>query len=206
MVQSLPWAGLFEPAPRRTTLADRKDGWLARNPWILRIAAPAAVVVAALIGLLKRGEAQRPIIEQHTEGANSPAIVGNSNQVTYAAEPDVRGLPPRFQETLSRFAGQRFWVMAQTNDWDQTSEQVRFARTLDSALQGARWKKSPEVSPQPGRLYTRISDRGVIVYAAQSSLEAGAALRDELKRGLNKVELAYDATLKDGVVVLVGMQ
>jgi hypothetical protein len=123
-----------------------------------------------------------------------------------AAEPDVRSLPPRFRETIKRFAGQRFWVMAQTNDWDQTSEQIRFARTLESALQAAEWQKAPDVSPQRGRSYTRISDRGVIVYAAQSSLDAGAALRDELRRGLNKVELARDINLKDGLVVLVGMQ
>jgi hypothetical protein len=192
------------------TEKEKKKGWFARNPWALKIAAPAAVVIAAAIspaiGLLKCGKGQSPAIEQHTEGPNSPAIVGSGNQVTYAAEPDVRGLPPGFPGKLSRFAGQRFWIIAQTNDWDETSEQVRFARTLDSALRTAGWEKAPDVSPQPGRLYSRISDRGVIVYAAQSSLEAGATLRDELKRGLNKVELAYDATIKDGVVVLVGMQ
>jgi len=164
-----------------------------------------AAAVTAAIGLLKHSES-RAAIEQHTEGPNSPAIVGNSNSVTYAAEPDVRTLPPRFQENLSQFAGQRFWIMAQTNDGDQTSEQMRFARALDSALQAARWQKAPDVSPQPGRLYTRVSDRGVIVYAAPSSLEVGAALRDELRRGLNKVELAHDVNMKDGIIVMVGLQ
>lgn len=187
-------------------MREKKKGWFAGNPWALKIAATtAAAAVAAAVGLLK-GREGRAAIEQHTEGPNSPAIVGSSNSVTYAAEPDVRSLPPRSQETLSKFAGQRFWVMAQTNDWDQTSEQMRFAREIDSVLQAARWQKAPDVTPQQGRLYTRVSDRGVIVYASESALEAGAALRDELRRGLNKVELAHDVNMKDGIVVMVGLQ
>jgi hypothetical protein len=192
----------------RRSEVPQKKSWFARNEKLLitGVAAVVAAAVSAGIALLKHSEGQRAAIEQHTEGPNSPAITGNSNQVTYAAEPDVRSLPLNFQASLSRFAGQRFWVMAQTNDYDETSEQVRFSKVLDSALQSARWQKAPEVSPQPGRLYVRVSDRGVIVYAAGSSMEAGSALRDELRKGLNKVELAHDVNLKQGLVVMVGLQ
>jgi hypothetical protein len=157
-------------------------------------------------GAQQRSGEQPTIQQQHSEGANSPNVVGSGNVFNYSAEPDVRSLPAGFVERLSRFAGQRFWIMAQTNDYDEMSEQVRFARAIGSALETARWVKAPEVSPQPGRLYTRVSDRGVIVYVAQSALEAGAALRDGLRSSFNKVELAHDVNLKDGIVVMVGLQ
>src|SRR5207302_5672640 len=132
--------------------------------------------VAMIIDALRPKDRQRPVIDQHTQGANSPNIVGNSNVVSYAAEPNERAVPSALPDALKGFAGQRFWIIAQTNDWDAMSEQVRFARAIDSALQAAQWNRTDKIAmkqrgsedfrevPQPS--YMRVSNRGVIVYAA----------------------------------------
>src|SRR5260370_4411738 len=192
-------------------------GWISRHSWVKWVFSGVGVfVVAGILAAMSLKSHERPLIEQRTEGANSPNVVGNNNVLSYQAEPNERSLSPRFANALSPFAGQRFWIVAQTNDWDEASEQVRFARVIDSGLQAARWNKTQNITmkhrgstefrevPQP--LYARISDRGVIVYAAESALGAGAALRDELRRGPNKAELASDNNLKEAIVIVVGLQ
>ncbi len=142
-------------------------GWISRHSWVKWVFSGVGVfVVAGILAAMSPKSHERPLIEQRTEGANSPNVVGNNNVLSYQAEPNERSLSPRFANALSPFAGQRFWIVAQTNDWDEASEQVRFARVIDSGLQAARWNKTQNITmkhrgstefrevPQP--LYARI--------------------------------------------------
>lgn len=159
-------------------------------------------------------------IEQHSESPNSPNVVGNNNQFSYSAEPPNRFLNESqagtFVRNLSETAPAPFWVIIETMNYDEGSEQMLFGHQLTDLLRAAHWKHlqmgvgGDIIAP----LYTQANDRGITIATMPSLLPSAKALSAELNRllirnnirGFDGSGITRQSFKDDLIVVIVGVQ
>lgn len=162
------------------------------------------------------------VIQQHSEGPNSPNVVGHNNQITFASEPLERQLSgdqvEHLTRVLSAYAPQKFGIVIATELRDPHTEQATFARQLEAVLVAAGWVKtqkytergdSPSSEPRERSLplYTPKTERGVTILASQGSGNvAGNVLSTELRKMQLRSSAGYDESILDFVAVFVGLQ
>lgn len=110
---------------------------------------------------------------------------------------------------LKPFAGGRFWVVAETNDYDKGSEQLRFAEQLSAVLVEAGWIKDGAVTKTPLPIYRRVTSRGVEVgYSSgkASDLKVAQTLVAGLAAAnIDSVPVAF-TDIETGLVINVGLR
>jgi hypothetical protein len=156
-------------------------------------------------------------IEQHSQGPNSPNVVGSNNQFSYSAEPPNRLLTASQQEIMIKRLGSvppaAFWVTVESGDYDQGAEQVLFSRQLTAILEAAHWKRLEGGLALPS--WQQRGQRDVIIATSTPALMASAnglsaALTSNLIR--NTVR-SWDPSMTprmgftgDYIVLLIGIQ
>lgn len=116
---------------------------------------------------------------------------------------------------LRQFAGERFWVVTQTDDRDPGSEQMVFSSQLSAILIEAGWIKETyergwKMTKAPLPLFRRVTARGVEVGYPEGSARAVKAAQ-EIAAGLtaanidNATAVAF-SDLLSGIVIDVGLR
>jgi hypothetical protein len=159
-------------------------------------------------------------IEQNSAAPNSPNVVGNNNQFSYSAEPPNRFLnqmqAATFVKSLSAAASAPFWVIIETMNYDQGSEQMLFGHQLTDLLKAANWRylnngvDADIVAP----LYMQGDYRGVIIATMPSLLSSAQALSKELNRqlirntirGFSESGIVREKFKGDFILLIVGTQ
>lgn len=175
---------------------------------------------------MKPSMAQAPFhIEQHTQGPNSPNVVGNSNQFNYSYEPFTRTFNDSqiamLKENLSSGQTVPFWLIIETRDHqspgrETSDEQGVFANQLASLLVAAGWadredecdKGGPCQRPNLGFKYENVNDHGIVITTPPELLGAAQKLSAELDRLLfrNVVRTVqkYMGAKLDVIVIEIG--
>jgi hypothetical protein len=105
---------------------------------------------------------------------------------------------------MKPFAGKKYWVMIQTNNYDRDAEQMRFGEQLDQIFQKAGWVKEQysQIDQQgtkcPLALYERASSRGLQV--AGHSDPASQKLADDVRKILKAASIPSEPRLYDDVI------
>lgn len=128
----------------------------------------------------------------------------------------TRRLSPEQQQSLvgrlKSFAGERFWVITETNDWDRGSEQVRFSEQLSATLVAAGWTQdSRRFSDQNVGLpiFRRVTTRGVEIGYPNGSvdeLRVAQALASGLAAANIDSVIAPFTDVSAGIVINVGLR
>jgi hypothetical protein len=107
-------------------------------------------------------------------------------------------------KSMKVFAGQKFAIITETNDYDRGSEQMIFSGTLRTLLLSAGWVEDQKISG--GLIYSRVSDAGVVIGVAPDSQGMRAARR--LSNALTGVEIqnrvGVYSDARYGILIWVG--
>jgi hypothetical protein len=168
-----------------------------------------------------------PRVVQHSEGANSPNVVGSNNQFSYNAEPFPRAFSDAQAEKIIRNLqpySAPFWLIIETPfhqspGREMNDEQGIFANQLASVLTAAGWKDKedecdkshvPCPQPNPGFKYDDVSDHGIVIMTPIALENSARKLQEELNRLMFKnilqiVDRYQQGRPLDVVIIKVGM-
>jgi hypothetical protein len=125
-------------------------------------------------------------------------------------------------EKLKQFKGKKFWIIIETNDYDNNSEQMRFGIQLGLIFEAAGWTKEPHLGippePVPGReaqparhlpMYLPLSSRGIrLAHSTDDSTRMMAEqVRTSLKQGNSPIRTRpVSNMIADALIVTVGQR
>jgi hypothetical protein len=122
------------------------------------------------------------------------------------------GQSRELSERLRSYGAKIFWIVTETSDSDDRSEQMLLSRQLSGAISNAGWIKSPHVMT-PGQTeppaFSPVSDRGISVQFASDpkSRELGNRVSDDLKNAGLDCENNEDPTqLPDTIILEIGLR
>lgn len=151
--------------------------------------------------------ATKPNIQQKSEGANSPNVVGNENQFTYAEEPIVRQISDTqiaaISKDLLQFAPRKFWVIVATGmGYQPAPESAHFSDQLQTILRKANWTSEQKDKGVLLPYFQNVMQRGVAIHAPQSGLAAANALNNALSNLLIRSYVVANSSIQHMIIVI----
>lgn len=75
------------------------------------------------------------------------------------------------QAIINPYAGKKYWIIVETNDYDKESEQMIFSSRLAAIFDASGWNKEqqPTTNSAPLPLYQRVTSRGVSIGYSEGS-------------------------------------
>ena len=114
------------------------------------------------------------------------------------------------RDAMRLYAGQRFWVLIQTNDYNPNSEQMRLGSQLKEILKSAGWIEDGTIAKN--LMYRPLTDSGVSIgFGADSNTNPkGDTVAKALSIGLSAIHIDSSlepfSDISNGLLIDVGLR